>query len=75
MATIFTSVGQLVGAAAVGAIADSIGGYAGYSAAFLTIGAISLLLAGLAFTLKNQTQEQATVAARQPESVLAVAEG
>ena len=75
VATIFTSVGQLVGAAAVGAIADSIGGYAGYSAAFLTIGAISLLLAGLAFTLKNQTQEQATVAARQPESVLAVAEG
>jgi EmrB/QacA subfamily drug resistance transporter len=68
VATVFTSVGQLVGAATVGAIADSIGGHAGYSAAFLSIGAIGLILTALAFGLKNQAQEQATVAANLPAS-------
>jgi EmrB/QacA subfamily drug resistance transporter len=63
VATVFTSIGQLVGAAAVGAIVASIGGSAGYSAAFLTIGAISIVLAMLAFALKNRAAEQAMVAA------------
>jgi EmrB/QacA subfamily drug resistance transporter len=63
VATVFTSIGQLVGAAAVGAIVASIGGSAGYSAAFLTIGAISIVLAVLAFALKDRAAEQAMVAA------------
>lgn len=63
VATVFTSVGQLVGAAAVGAIVDSVGGPAGYSAAFLTIGGIAIVLTLLAFALKSRGQELATVAA------------
>jgi EmrB/QacA subfamily drug resistance transporter len=63
VATVSTSVGQLVGAATVGAIVDSIGGVAGYSAAFLSIGVVGIVLAMLAFALKNRAQEQATVAA------------
>jgi MFS family permease len=66
VATVFTSIGQLVGAAVVGAIADSIGGAEGYSASFLAIGAVALVLTGLAFALKNRAQEQATVAANTP---------
>jgi EmrB/QacA subfamily drug resistance transporter len=66
VATVFTSVGQLVGAAAVGAIADSIGGSAGYNAAFLSIGVVSFVLTVLAFALKNRAEEQATVAANTP---------
>lgn len=62
VATVFTSIGQLVGAAAVGAVAASFGGYAGYSAAFLAIGVISIVLTVLAFALKNRNQEQETVA-------------
>jgi len=62
VATVFTSIGQLVGAAAVGAVADSIGGYAGYSAAFLAIGVVSVALVFLALALKNRAQEQETVA-------------
>jgi len=61
--TVFTSVGQLVGAAVVGAIAASIGGIAGYSAAFLAIGVVALVLTALAFGLKNRAAELATVAA------------
>jgi len=63
VATVFTSVGQLVGAAAVGAIVDSVGGAAGYNAAFLTIGGIAIVLTLLAFALKSRGQELATVAA------------
>ena len=63
VATVFTSVGQLVGAAAVGAIVDSVGGAAGYSAAFITIGGIAIVLTILAFALKSRGQELATVAA------------
>lgn len=66
VATVFTSVGQLVGAATVGAVADSVGGFAGYSAAFLSISALALVLTALAFALKNRAQEQATVAANLP---------
>lgn len=61
--TVFISVGQLVGAAVVGAIAASIGGLAGYSAAFLAIGGVAIVLTLLAFSLKSRAQELATVAA------------
>lgn len=65
VATVFTSVGQLVGAASVGAVAASMGsGVAGYSAAYLTIGVISLILTALAFGLKPRAAELATVAAK-----------
>ncbi len=63
VATVFTSVGQLVGAAVVGAVAASIGGLAGYSASFLAIGGVAIVLSILALALKNRAQEQATVAA------------
>jgi EmrB/QacA subfamily drug resistance transporter len=71
IATIFTSTGQLVGGAVVGAVAASIGGgVAGYSAAYLTIGIIAVALAGLAFGLKSRNEELATMAvATQPANV------
>lgn len=63
-ATIFTSVGQLVGAASVGAVAASLGGgVSGYSAAYLTIGVVALVLTVLAFGLKSRSKELATMAA------------
>ena len=66
VATVFTSVGQLVGAASVGAVAASMGGaVAGYSAAYLTIGVISLILTVLAFGLKSRAAELATMKADQ----------
>ncbi len=66
VATISTSVGQLVGGAVVGAIAASVGGgISGYSAAYLVIGGIAVVLTGLAFGLKSRSQELATVAAGQ----------
>ncbi len=61
VATIFTSVGQLMGAALVGAIAASVGGgVAGYSIAYLAIGLVAVLLALLALGLKNRTEELTT---------------
>jgi MFS family permease len=60
--TLFTSVGQLMSSAVVGAVAASQGGgAAGYSAAFLVIGGVSLVLTLLAFGLKSRAQELATV--------------
>ncbi|MCS6828878.1 MAG: MFS transporter [Caldilinea sp.] len=57
-ATLFTSVGQLVGAALVGAVVASMGGgLSGYRAAYLTIGVVSLVLTLLAFGLKPRTAE------------------
>ncbi|MFN3333834.1 MAG: MFS transporter, partial [Caldilinea sp.] len=62
VATVFTSVGQLVGAASVGAVAASMGGgVSGYSAAYLTIGVVALLLTVLAFGLKSRAVEMATM--------------
>jgi MFS family permease len=64
VATVFTSVGQLVGAASVGAVAASMGGgIDGYSAAYLAIGVVSLLLTFLALGLKSRTDEMLTVSA------------
>jgi MFS family permease len=72
--TLFTSVGQLVGAAVVGAVAASVGGgMAGYAASFLTIGAVAVILTALAFGLKNRTAELATVAAAADTPVVVAA--
>ncbi len=66
---IFTSAGQLLGGALTGAIASSGGASgspsAGYSLAFLTIGAMSLLLALMALRLKNRQAEQSAARALQ----------
>jgi MFS family permease len=60
--TLFTSVGQLVGGALVGAIAASRGGgVAGYSASFLLIGVVMLLLTAASLRLKSRAEELATV--------------
>lgn len=57
-ATLFTSVGQLVGAAFVGAVIASMGGgLSGYSAAYLTIGVVALVLTVLAVGLKPRAAE------------------
>jgi MFS family permease len=64
---LFTSVGQLVSSALVGAIADSLGGgVSGYGAAYLTTGVIALVMVAMAFGLKSREQERATVAATAP---------
>ncbi len=55
---IFTSVGQLISSALVGAIAASAGGGVnGYGVAYLAIGAISVMLVLLTFGLKSRQQE------------------
>lgn len=62
VATVFTSVGQLVGAALVGAVAASAGGgVTGYTTAYLVIGIVAMVLTVLAFGLKSQSAEVATV--------------
>ncbi len=71
VASLFTSIGQLVGSALVGAVAASRidalqsaeSRVAGYTTAFLVIGLVTLVLIGLAFFLKNRAAELATVRA------------
>ena len=59
--TIFTSIGQVLGGALIGAVAASRGGgVAGYSAGFLLIGAIMLLLTLASLWLKARNDELAT---------------
>jgi MFS family permease len=59
--TIFTSMGQLVSGALVGAVAASTGGgVAGYSTAYSIIGAVAVLMILLTFGLKNRATELAT---------------
>ncbi|MCX6031701.1 MAG: MFS transporter [Chloroflexi bacterium] len=59
--TLFASVGQLISGAAVGAVAASQGGgVAGYSAAYLVIGAVAVVLTLLALSLKGRAAELAT---------------
>ncbi len=61
---LFTSVGQLVSSALVGAVADSLGGgVSGYGSSYLAIGVIALIMVVLTFGLKNREQERASVAA------------
>jgi EmrB/QacA subfamily drug resistance transporter len=58
--TIFMSVGQLLGGAAVGAIAASAGGgVRGFDRAFAVIGIVALCLTLLAFGLKGRREELA----------------
>jgi EmrB/QacA subfamily drug resistance transporter len=70
--TVFTSIGQLVGAALVGAVANSRGGgVQGYSSAFLMIAVLSALLILGATMLKNHEAEKAGVQAQTlPEAQL-----
>jgi EmrB/QacA subfamily drug resistance transporter len=57
-----TSLGQLIGGALVGAIAASRGGgVAGFSAAFLVVGVVYLLLLAVSFRLKGRGAELETV--------------
>lgn len=60
--TLFTSTGQLLGAAAAGAMVASRGGQvAGYDLAFNTIGAAMLLLAAVSIFLKGRQAELMSV--------------
>lgn len=55
---LFTSIGQLISSALVGAIAASAGGgIPGYSAAYLSIGILAVILMALTFGLKNHQEE------------------
>ncbi len=64
--TIFTSVGQLVGGATVGAvIASAGGGLGGYRSAYSLIGVAGVALVLVALGLKNRSSELATVAERE----------
>jgi predicted MFS family arabinose efflux permease len=61
---LFTSIGQLISSSLVGAVAASQGGgVPGYSAAYLTIGGVALVLVLLTLGLKNRSQERLTQAA------------
>jgi len=63
--TLFTSIGQLLGAAAVGAMVVARGGGAeGYDLAFESLGAFMLLLAVLAFAMKSRPAELAALSVR-----------
>jgi len=59
---IFTSIGQLISSALVGAIAASAGGGVnGYSAAYLSIGFMAVILVALTLGLKNHKNELARI--------------
>jgi|YNPMSStandDraft_1061717.scaffolds.fasta_scaffold22643_2 EmrB/QacA subfamily drug resistance transporter len=69
--TLFTSIGQMVSSAVVGAVAASMGGgVRGYTSAYLVIGIIAVLMVFLALGLKNQQQERASQG-RVPSSAIA----
>jgi MFS family permease len=69
VASLFTSIGQLVGAALVGAVAASRidalqsaeSQVSGYTTAFLVIAVVTLILIVLAFFLQNRAAERETV--------------
>lgn len=61
MVTTFTSIGQLVSAALVGAVAASFGETAhGYDLSFLGIGVVTVALLGVGLLLKSRVLEQST---------------
>jgi EmrB/QacA subfamily drug resistance transporter len=69
---LFTSIGQLLSSALVGAVADSRGGgVQGYGSAYLVIGAIAVVLILLTFGLKSRKQELATVQRSEPAATKA----
>ena len=60
--TLFISIGQLLAAATVGAIAaSSTVELEGYQSAFLVLAVMTMLITGVSFRLKNKLQEQETV--------------
>jgi MFS family permease len=64
---LFTSIGQLLSSALVGAVADSQGGgVKGYGSAYLVIGAIAVVLIVLTFWLKDRKHELETVEMSEP---------
>ena len=64
----FTSIGRLLGAAFVGAIAASAGGGAvGYQAAFVGMAVVAAILVGLGFLLEGKADEEAAGAASDAE--------
>jgi EmrB/QacA subfamily drug resistance transporter len=66
--TLFTSTGQLIGGALVGAVAASAGGgVVGYQSAYTVVGFVAVALALLALALKRRSEELATV--RQNEAL------
>ena len=61
--TVFSNFGQLFGGALVGAIAASHGGTAsGYKLAYLLLGIMTVVVAGLSLGLKRQQAEQESAA-------------
>jgi MFS family permease len=59
--SLFTSIGQLLGGAVVGAVAASRGGgVGGYQAAYLLVGIVAVLLTLLSSGLKVRAEEMAT---------------
>ncbi|MDQ7029790.1 MAG: MFS transporter [Ardenticatenia bacterium] len=63
--SLFTRVGQILGGAVVGAVAESQGGgIPGYRTAYLLLGALMLLLTVAALGLKSRTEELATLQGR-----------
>ncbi len=68
--TIFTSIGQLIGGALVGAVAASRGGgVVGYASSFLLISMVMLLLTVAALRLKGRDDELTTVRHNEAASV------
>ncbi len=64
---LFTSIGQLVSSALVGAVAASQGGgVQGYGAAYLVIGVVAVILTLLTFGLKSRAEEVAAAQAPEP---------
>ena len=60
--SLFTSIGQLISSALIGAVAASQGGgVAGYGAAYRVVGIVAVLMVVLTFWLKNRQQELITV--------------
>ena len=61
---IFLAIGQLSGAAIVGAVATSAGGgTAGYQTSFLVLAAITVVIGGIALAMKNTRQQAVTAGA------------
>jgi MFS family permease len=66
---LFTSIGQLISSALIGAVAASMGGgVPGYSAAYRMVGIVALVMVLLTLGLKNRQQEIITVQNNQQAS-------
>jgi MFS family permease len=75
MITIFGSIGQLLSAALVGAVAASAGGgVQGYQAAYLAVAVVALVLTVAALGLKSRAAERASSTAESRREALALME-